>query len=68
MALEVANTSPLLKPQKCAAYNVTITPPRGGNTIFWSPDTGSHEFIVFWNGQEIGRCAIVAGICELHLP
>jgi serine/threonine protein kinase len=50
--------------------------PRGSNSIvaiqrgenFWTASENAHEFRVLWNGQEIARCAIAAGRCELRLP
>lgn len=44
---------------------------RPGDLIFWSPDYGyknSTQFRVLWVGEEIARCEISAGVCELYIP
>jgi serine/threonine protein kinase len=35
---------------------------------FWTVERGAPEFIVLWEGQEIARCEVDAGYCEIFLP
>ncbi|MBC7878464.1 MAG: serine/threonine protein kinase [Anaerolineales bacterium] len=36
--------------------------------IFWSTKDGSTQFRVLWLNEEIVRCEIAAGICEVYIP
>jgi hypothetical protein len=42
-----------------------------GDLIFWSSAYGyknATQFRVLWVGEEIARCEIEAGICDLYVP
>lgn len=36
--------------------------------IFWTPLANSTQFRVLWQDQEVGRCEISAGFCEVFVP
>ncbi|MBE2197540.1 MAG: serine/threonine protein kinase [Anaerolinea sp.] len=67
-AIEPMEAPVYLRPSACTLYNATVTPPLNSRLIFWTPRPGITAFRVMWNGQTIGDCPIVAGICELNLP
>jgi hypothetical protein len=58
----------LLRPDECTVYNASLEPPRDMSIIFWTPRENVESFRVFWNGTQIGNCAIVAGLCDVQLP
>ena len=74
VALEIVGSSPYFDPPECGHNNFLSlrTPTREDLTIFWTAIEGSHEFRVLWReggqDEEIGRCAIGAGTCEVFLP
>lgn len=67
-AIEPIAFSPYLQPSACTSYNATITPPPDSKMIFWISRDEVTAFRVMWNGQAIGDCPIVSGVCELNLP
>ena len=36
--------------------------------LFWTPNNNSHEFRVLWLEEEIARCEITAGTCNIYVP
>ncbi|GAB4565532.1 MAG: hypothetical protein Fur0017_02740 [Anaerolineales bacterium] len=36
--------------------------------LFWVPKGDSTQFVVFWLKEEVARCEIAAGICEVFIP
>jgi hypothetical protein len=36
--------------------------------LFWTPKEGSKQFRVLWLDEEIVRCDIAVGICEVFIP
>lgn len=36
--------------------------------IFWSTKDGSTQFRMLWLNEEVARCEIAAGICEVYIP
>jgi hypothetical protein len=74
MALEIVGSSPYLDPPECGrgTFLSLRTPTRDDSTIFWTAEEGSHQFRVLWRSdgkdEEIGRCEIGAGTCEVMLP
>jgi hypothetical protein len=73
-ALEILGSRPYLDPPECGGgpFLSLRTPTREDSTIFWTAQDGSHQFRVLWrNGgkdEEVGRCEIGAGTCEVWLP
>jgi hypothetical protein len=75
MRLEVGGPSqptdlpPYLRPAACEEhYLATRWPVQGDATIFWTKQDGSSQFRVLWGREEIQRCDIDAGTCEVYLP
>jgi len=75
VALQILGSSPYLDPPECGndRFLSLRTPTRDDPGIFWTAQEGSHEFRVLWRegggeGEEIARCKIDAGICEIYLP
>ena len=74
VALEIVGSSPYLDPPECGrgTFLSLRTPTRDDSTIFWTAQEGSHQFRVLWRSggkdEEIGRCEIGAGICEVLMP
>ena len=74
MALEIVGSSPYLDPPECGGgtFLSLRTPTRDDSTIFWTEQEGSRQFRVLWRSggkdEEIGRCEIGAGTCEVFLP
>lgn len=56
------------RPAACWSFNAMRTPEETSTEIFWLPREGVAQFRVLWNGQEIARCEIANGICEIYLP
>jgi hypothetical protein len=46
--------------------NAWFTPTRTQGVDFWTGGTG--QFRVLYLGQEIARCEIAAGFCEVYVP
>jgi hypothetical protein len=74
VALEILGSPPYLDPPECGrgTFLSLRTPTREDSTIFWTAQEGSHQFRVLWRtggkDEEIGRCEIGAGTCEVWLP
>jgi serine/threonine protein kinase len=66
-AIEITRAGPLFPPQ-CRDYNARMTPQRENSMVFWLPRDGATHFRVLWTGQEIGRCALDARVCEVRAP
>ncbi|MBL8062918.1 MAG: hypothetical protein JNK32_07865, partial [Anaerolineales bacterium] len=62
---------PYLKPPECSIGLLTTVQPRfdrPGELLFWTPKEGSTQFRVMWLEEEIARCDIAAGVCDIYLP
>jgi serine/threonine protein kinase len=67
--LEIADAGNYLRPSECEGkYMATLHPESKDSTIFWTPQEGSTVFRVLWQDEELVRCEIAAGICEVFLP
>lgn len=64
----ILDRSAYLPSPSCQAINSEIWAESGKSLDFWTPQEGSTQFRVLWNGQEIGRCEISAGTCEVYAP
>lgn len=63
------NPNPYLNPPVCRnMYLVLRNLPPGDERIFWTPQEGSTQFSLSWLGQEMGKCDISAGFCEIFIP
>lgn len=38
------------------------------NLLFWTPKQGSRQFRVLWLDEEVARCDIAAGRCDVFIP
>lgn len=56
------------RPAICWNFNAMRTPEETSPEIFWLPREGVTHFRVLWDGQEIARCEVSGGICEIYLP
>ena len=64
-----ADLPAFLRPVPCKEhYLATRWPAATDPTIFWTRQEGSHQFHVLWGRDEIQRCEIDAGNCEVYLP
>jgi serine/threonine protein kinase len=69
MALELYLSPPFLRPSECRRpYLSKLSPLPDDNRIFWTTQPNSHEFRVLWQNEEIGRCQINTGVCEVFVP
>jgi hypothetical protein len=74
VALRILDSSPYLDPPECGHnYFLSLrTPTRDDPILFWTSMESSHQFRVLWreggNDEEIARCEISAGTCEVFLP
>ena len=74
VALRIWGSSSYLDPPECGHNNFLSlrTPTREDPTVFWTTMEGSHEFRILWReggqDEEIARCEIGAGVCEVYLP
>lgn len=74
VALRIIGASPYLDPTVCGHNNFLSlrTPTRDDPGIFWTTMDGSHQFRVLWRkggvDEEVGRCEISAGTCEVYFP
>lgn len=58
-----------LRPAACEEhYLATRWPVISDGSIFWTRQEGSSQFRVLWGREEIQRCEISAGTCEVYLP
>ena len=74
VALRILDSPPYLDPPECGHNNFLSlrTPTRADPTLFWTSMESSHQFRMLWraggNDEEIARCEIGAGTCEVFLP
>ncbi len=73
-AIRILDSPPYLDPPVCGDnyFLSLVTPVRANPYVFWTTLEGSHEFRVLsrkdGNDEEVARCEISAGICEVYLP
>ena len=63
---------PYLNPVDCQQYGSIQTVQtrfdRPEKILFWVPKGDTTQFVVFWLNEEVARCEIRAGICEVYIP
>ncbi|GAB1470007.1 hypothetical protein MASR2M66_08840 [Chloroflexota bacterium] len=63
---------PYLSPAECLLYGLTRTIQtrfdRPENILFWVSKKDSKQFVVIWLKEEVARCDIAAGLCEVYIP
>ncbi len=67
-AIETTDAPSVLNPARCRDYNARVTPNISSNLVFWISHGGATQFRVLWDEEEIGRCEIDRGFCEVRLP
>lgn len=74
-ALKILDSASYLDPIECGHDNLYLslrTPTRDDPVVFWTVGEGSRQFRVLWReggrDEEIARCEIGAGVCEVFLP
>lgn len=74
MALRILGSPAYLDPPECGNNNFLSlrTPTRNDATVFWTAQEGSRQFRVLWRAggvdEEVARCEIGAGTCEVFFP
>jgi len=69
LVLEILNYTDHLSPKECKnRYLVFRQPTLDSGKIFWTKESDTKEFRVLWDDEEVGRCKIGAGTCEVYLP
>jgi serine/threonine protein kinase len=68
MKAEIRGSQPYTPPSGCQGYNATRTFKRDEAVVFWTMREGSSQFRVLWDEEEIARCEIAAGVCNVFLP
>ena len=67
--LEISGAGNYLRPLACEGkYMASLNPEPNDPGIFWTPEEGSMVFQVLWQNEELVRCEIAAGTCEVYLP
>jgi serine/threonine protein kinase len=67
-AVEINRSTSFMRPSICRNYNSIVTAPRDSDLVFWLTRDDVAQFRVLWDGQEIGRCEVSAGACEVFAP
>ncbi|MFZ5880281.1 MAG: hypothetical protein ACOY0R_12995, partial [Chloroflexota bacterium] len=64
------NTVPYLDPRECKRGYLNVLQFRNADDaqIFWTALEGSPQFRVLWKDDEVARCEIGAGSCEVYIP
>ena len=74
VVLQILGNPPYLDPPECGqgAFLSLRTPTREDPGVFWTVHEASHQFRVLWReggeDEEIARCEISAGLCQVYLP
>jgi serine/threonine protein kinase len=69
MVAEILELTEHLEPPECVGKHLVIrTPTKSNAQLFWTTQKGSTQFRVLWDDEEITRCEIAAGFCEIYLP
>ncbi|MBI2332745.1 MAG: hypothetical protein HYU84_11410 [Chloroflexi bacterium] len=63
---------PYINPAECqqngSIQTVQTRFDRPEKILFWVPKGDSTQFVVFWLKEEVARCEIAAGLCEVYIP
>lgn len=73
MRIEILGSASYLRPPECSkGYLSTRTPTRDDPVVFWTAKEGSPQFRVLWKEgdkeEEVARCEIAVGTCEVFFP
>jgi serine/threonine protein kinase len=56
------------RPSQCRYYNAQVSSDDESPLVFWVERPAVTQFRVLWDNQEIGRCRMDAGTCDVYLP
>ena len=65
---EIRDSGQYMPPSVCLGYNAMRTFKRDESVVFWTSRQGAVQFRVLWDEEEIARCEIADGVCEVFLP
>lgn len=69
MRIEIKKSPVYLRPAECNdRYLASFSYENDVPEIFWTNSPESTQFRVLWEDEEIGRCEIAAGVCEVFIP
>ncbi len=69
MRIEIRKSPVFLRPSECGErFLASYTYDSSDERIFWTAQPDSQQFRVLWSGEEVGRCEIAAGRCEVFIP
>ncbi|MDX9991483.1 MAG: hypothetical protein RBS68_05480, partial [Anaerolineales bacterium] len=69
MRIEITKSEVYLRPPLCESRTLSSRfYARESEYIFWTAQPESQQFRVLWQGEEVGRCQIGAGSCEVFIP
>ena len=69
MRIEIQKSQIYLRPMECGErFSASFTYGSEDERVFWTVSPESEEFRVLWQGEEVGRCEIAAGSCEVYIP
>lgn len=69
MRLEIRKNPAFLRPAECKDfYLASYTYESNDERIFWLELPDSEVFRVLWEGEEVGRCRVSDGFCEVYIP
>jgi serine/threonine protein kinase len=68
LAIETGDSQPWDRPRQCRGYNAEVTLDLSDRQVFWTARSGATRFRVLWDNEEIARCEIEAGFCEVFVP
>jgi serine/threonine protein kinase len=66
--IEITRAPGWMRPSQCRGYNSFVNTLRESDLVFWAVRDGVTQFRVLWDLQEIARCEIASGWCEVYVP
>jgi serine/threonine protein kinase len=67
--VDIIDAVDYLSPPECGErFLASIHLSPGNSSIFWTSQEGSQVFRILWRDEELVRCEIAAGSCEVFLP
>jgi hypothetical protein len=67
--VDIIGAGSYLNPPECGErYLASVHLSPENTSVFWTPQEDSQVFRVLWRGEELTRCQVSAGVCEVNLP
>jgi hypothetical protein len=66
--VSIESSSSSSKPRQCTGFNAEVYTTSGSELVFWMARDGATQFRVLWDDQEVARCELAAGYCEVLVP